>query len=147
MPATIQHWCRVVSTSSSDNVLDESILGSIKKLLGLDGDYDAFDQDVTIHINSALASLSQIGVGPVAGFMINGSQETWQQLLQDNDLQMLQNVKTYIYINVKKVFDPPGASNHLAALDDVLKETTWRISVRREEAKRESIFGINGPIP
>ena len=142
MPDTTQPWCRAVSTSSSGNILDESILGSIKKLLGLDGDYDAFDQDVAIHINSALASLTQLGIGPANGFMITGSQETWQQLMQDNDPQTLQNVKTFVYINVKKVFDPPGASNHLTALDDVLKETTWRISVRREEAKRESDIGI-----
>src|SRR5699024_2274139 len=117
MQDTTQHWCRAVSTSSSGNMLDESILGSIKKLLGLDGDYDAFDQDVAIHINSALASLTQLGIGPANGFMITGSQETWQQLLQENDPQTLQNVKTFVYINVKKVVDAPIRSNHTTRID------------------------------
>lgn len=127
-----------MSTPSSDSILEDSILLSIKKLLGLDSEYKAFDQDVLIYVNTALANLSQIGVGPDQGFMVLGEIETWADLLGDYEPATLQNVKTYIYITVKKVFDPPGASNHLAALDDVLTELSWRISTRREEVKHDT---------
>lgn len=127
-----------MSTPSSDSILEDSILLSIKKLLGLDSEYKAFDQDVLIYVNTALANLSQIGVGPDQGFMVLGEIETWTDLLGDYEPAKLQNVKTYIYITVKKVFDPPGASNHLAALDDVLTELSWRISSRREEVKHDT---------
>lgn len=128
-----------MSTSFSDRVIDDSILNSIKKLLGLSPDYPAFDQDIAIYINTAFSNLNQIGVGPAEGFYITGPSETWAEFLEPGGLSNLQGVKTYVYITVKKIFDPPGASNHLAALDAVLEEITWRISTRREEVKYDYV--------
>ena len=121
-----------MSTSSSD-----SILNTIKKMLGLDPEYDAFDQELVVFINTALSNLHQIGVGPVNGFMINGSEESWSELLPSETKTIIQNVKSYIYITVKMLFDPPGATNHSNALSESLKELTWRISVKREEDRHD----------
>lgn len=128
-----------MSTNFSDRVIDDSILNSIKKLLGLSVDYDAFDQDIAIYINTAIANLAHMGVGPSDGFSVTGPDETWQELLGSSGLGDLHSVKSYIHITVKKIFDPPGASNHLAALDAVLEEITWRISTRREEVKYDYV--------
>ena len=122
-----------MSTSSSD-----SILNTIKKMLGLDPEYDAFDQELVVFINTALSNLHQIGVGPDYGFMINGSEESWSELLPAEVTPSIQNVKSYIYITVKMLFDPPGATNHSNALSESLKELTWRISVKREEDRHDS---------
>ena len=121
-----------MSTSSSD-----SILNTIKKMLGLDPEYDAFDQELVVFINTALSNLHQIGVGPANGFMINGSEESWSELLPAEVTPSIQNVKSYIYITVKMLFDPPGATNHSNALNESLKELTWRISVKREEDRHD----------
>lgn len=125
-----------MSTNSSDSKLDDSILNSIKKLLGLPEDYTPFDQDVLIHINTVFTMLQQMGVGPEDGFLVTSQNETWSEFLGPGELANLHSVKTYTYIKVRKIFDPPGASNHLAALDNVLEELEWRISVRREEVMR-----------
>lgn len=122
-----------MSTSSSD-----SILNTIKKMLGLDPEYDAFDQELVVFINTALSNLHQIGVGPANGFMINGSEESWSELLPSEVTPIVQNVKSYIYITVKMLFDPPGATNHSNALNESLKELTWRISVKREEGQHDA---------
>lgn len=124
-----------MSTLSSDDVND-SILLSTKKLLGVDPTMDMFDLDIIMNVNSALANLNQIGVGPHEGYFVNGITETWAEFLGHNDLTVLQNVKQYVYIWVKRVFDPPGATNHLAALDNTIKELEWRISTGREEVIR-----------
>lgn len=124
-----------MSTPLSDDVTD-SILLSTKKLLGIDPTMDMFDLDVTMNVNSALANLNQIGIGPHEGFYVNGPAETWTEFLGHNNMTVLQNVKQYVYIWVKRVFDPPGATNHLAALDNTIKELEWRISTGREEVIR-----------
>ena len=124
-----------MSTPFSDDVSD-SILKSIKKMLGIDPTMDMFDLDICININSALSNLNQIGLRPHEGFFVNGSEETWSDFLGTNDMQVLQNAKQYVYIWVKRVFDPPGATNHLSALDNTLKELEWRISTGREEIIR-----------
>lgn len=124
-----------MSTPFSDDVSD-SILKSIKKMLGIDPTMDMFDLDICININSALSNLNQIGLGPHEGFFVNGSEETWSDFLGTNDMQVLQNAKQYVYIWVKRVFDPPGATNHLTALDNTIKELEWRISTGREEIIR-----------
>ena len=115
-----------MSTASSDEVAD-SILLSTKKLLGIDPSMDMFDLDVKMNVNSALANLNQIGIGP---------SETWTEFLGHNNMTVLQNVQQYVYIWVKRVFDPPGATNHLSALDNTIKELEWRISTGREEVIR-----------
>lgn len=124
-----------MSTPFSGDV-SESILKSIKKLLGIDPTMDMFDLDICMNINSALANLNQIGLGPHQGFIVHGPDETWSEFLGVNNMQVLQNAKQYVYIWVKRVFDPPGATNHLTALDNTLKELEWRISTGREEVVR-----------
>lgn len=124
-----------MSTPYSAEVND-SILRSIKKLLGVDPTMDMFDLDICMNINSALANLNQIGLGPHEGFYVNGPEDKWADFLGVNDMHVLQNAKQYVYIWVKRVFDPPGATNHLTALDNTIKELEWRISTGREEIVR-----------
>ena len=110
--------------------MSESILDSTKKILGIDADYTAFDMDIILHINSALATLNQLGVGPEEGFFIEDSSAEWGDLLGDDP--RLNQVKSYIYLKVRVVFDPPASSFVLTALNEQIKEHEWRINVVRE---------------
>jgi hypothetical protein len=105
----------------------ESILLSIKKLLGLDESYEAFDEDIKIYINSVLATLPQLGVGPSSGFSIDGRQQTWDELL-DNDAR-LNFVRSYVYLKVRLLFDPPTSSYAIDAINKQISELEWRIVV------------------
>lgn len=107
----------------------ESILTSIKKLLGITEDYTPFDMDIIFHINSVLFTLYQIGIG-VRGFSIQDNTATWKDFLGDSD--DLEAVKTYIYLKVKLAFDPPSHSAHLAALEKQAQEYEWRLNVQVE---------------
>lgn len=108
----------------------ESILTSIKKLLGIHEDDDAFDTDIIIHINSVLMILTDIGVGPTEGFAIAGKSETWDDFLGDG--VNYEAAKTYIYLKVRSVFDPPASSAALEAMNNQIKEYEWRLNVRAE---------------
>lgn len=110
--------------------MSESILDSTKKVLGIDADYTAFDMDIIMHVNSALATLNQLGVGPEEGFAIEDNSAEWGDLL-GGDLRLNQ-VKSYVYLKVRVVFDPPASSFVLAALQEQIKEHEWRINVTRE---------------
>lgn len=107
--------------------METSILTSIKGLLGPDADYDVFDQDIIIFINSALATLTQLGVGPSGGFRITGATETWSDFL--GDAQDLDSVKSYIFMKVKMAFDPPANGSVLNAYEEACKEYEWRLNV------------------
>lgn len=110
--------------------LDKSILNSIKKLLGLSESDTSFDTDVTIHINSAFMILNQLGVGPEKGFRISNSEAKWTGYVSDNtDLEAL---KTYIYLKVKIIFDPPLSTTVMEAHKEVVKEMEWRLNVNAE---------------
>ena len=109
---------------------DDSILTSTKKVLGLAEDYTAFDQDVVLHINSVFSTLLQLGVGPEAGFMIEDKTAVWSDFLTDIRLN---NVKTYMYLRVRMLFDPPSTSFHISAMKEQIQELEWRINVYREE--------------
>lgn len=107
-----------------------SILITIKKMLGIDSADTAFDTDVIVGINSALMILSQLGVGPSTGFRITGSAELWTDFLGQNvDLEA---VKTYVYMKVKLVFDPPSSSAVIEALNRAIIELEWRLSSQVE---------------
>ena len=108
--------------------MNESIFDSIKALLGPDASYEVFDQDILIHINTAIAVLTQIGVGPASGFMVTGSDETWFDFIGDSD-KSLNMVKTYVYMKVKMAFDPPVNSSALSAYQEACKEYEWRLNV------------------
>lgn len=110
--------------------MDASILTSTKKVLGIDESYTAFDPDVIMHINTAFATLSQLGIGPASGFMIEDNGPMWSDFIGD-DLN-LNPVKTYVYMRVRLAFDPPGTSFHINALEEQIKELEWRLNVHRE---------------
>ncbi len=108
--------------------MEESILLSVKALLGPDADYDVFDQDIVIFINSAIATLTQLGIGPSEGFEITGEEETWEDFL-GGDMRRINSVKTYIFMKVRLAFDPPASSYVLSAYEDSCKEFEWRLNV------------------
>jgi hypothetical protein len=104
-----------------------SILNSVKKSLGL-VEYDFFDSDLIMHINSVFSDLAQIGVGPKDGFSISDSNATWSSYLTDN-FNLLQNVKSYMFLKVKLLFDPPTNSSVLKSYQDQINEFTYRMYV------------------
>lgn len=108
----------------------ESILTSIKKLLGIEEEYKHFDADIIIHINSVLMTLTQLGVGPSEGFSIDDETATWSDYLSDNT--NLEGVKSYIHLNVKLLFDPPLSSAVIDAMERRIKEFEWRLNVAAE---------------
>lgn len=116
---------------ANDTVLEEKILSSIKKLLGLNDGVTVFDTDIVIHINTVFANLAQMGVGPQdaegknIGFKISTGNEVWGDFTA-NDI-LIENVKTYVYIKVKMVFDPPTSSALIDAYNAQAKELEWRL--------------------
>lgn len=104
----------------------DSILVSIKKLLGIDAAYTAFDVDVIIHINTAFAVLNQLGVGPADGFMIEGEEEIWDDYITDSNFSM---VKTFVYLKVRLAFDPPTSTALIESMNNTLNELTWRLEL------------------
>lgn len=110
--------------------MSASILDSTKKVLGIDADYTAFDMDIIMHVNSALATLNQLGVGPEEGFSIEDNSAEWGDFLGDDP--RLNQVKSYVYLKVRVVFDPPTSSFVLSAFQEQIKEHEWRINVVQE---------------
>jgi len=109
----------------------ESILTSIKKLLGITEDYTHFDADLIIHINSVLSTLSQLGAGPSDGFSITGSDETWKDFIGSDP--KIQFIKSYVYLKVKLLFDPPLSSSVAEATNRQISELEWRIFVQADK--------------
>lgn len=105
----------------------DSILTSIKKLLGITEDYAHFDADIVMHINSAFSVLTQLGVGPEGGFHIEDSSAEWSEFLHDDP--RLEFVKTYVYLKVKLAFDPPISSAVIESINRQISELEWRINV------------------
>lgn len=108
----------------------DSILDSTKKILGIDASYTAFDVDIIMHINSVFSTLNQLGIGPVAGFMILDSTSKWEDFLGVDP--NLNAVKTYVFMRVRLVFDPPGTSYHITAIEKQIQELEWRLNTQRE---------------
>lgn len=115
--------------------MTDSILNGTKKILGVGAEYDAFDLDIITHINSVFSTLQQLGIGPEEGFMIEGEDELWEDFL-GND-KRLNAVKSYTYLRVRLLFDPPANSFLVASLDEQRKELEWRLNSVREEDKWE----------
>lgn len=113
----------------------DSILTSILKLLGPEEDYDHFDPDVILHINAALMRLRQIGVGPTTAFSITGRNEKWQDFMPN--ITDFEQVKQYVYISVKLVFDPPTSSSHTTALEKRKDELEWLLCCEGETPTAE----------
>jgi hypothetical protein len=110
--------------------MEESILKSTKKILGLDADYTPFDLDVTTHINASFSILNQLGVGPVDGFFIEDENDLWTDF--DVPPNQLHLVKTYVYLKVRSLFDPPATSFLIEATNTQIKEVEWRLNIFRE---------------
>ena len=106
--------------------MDSSILTSIKKLLGIAEEDTSFDQDIIMHINTVFAILSQLGVGPANGFSIEDDSAIWGDYL--GNATNLELVKSYIYMKVRSMFDPPTSSILADAMNKNISELEWRIN-------------------
>ena len=109
----------------------ESILTSIKKLLGIAEEYEQFDFDIISHINSVFAILTQLGVGPSEGFSITDKYTIWDDYITD-DL-IIHPVKTYMFLKVKQMFDPPDRSAIADASNKVINELEWRLLIQADK--------------
>lgn len=112
-------------------MVDDSILNTTKKLLNIPADYDAFDLDVIIHINSVFATLHQLGVGPVGSFSIENDGPKWSDFLPSNNPELV-SVKSYMAAKVRMMFDPPTTSFAIDALGKIISEFEWRLNVGSE---------------
>ena len=108
----------------------ESILTSIKKLLGIVEECNDFDVDIIIHINSAFFDLTQMGVGPKNGFSIQDDLSKWSDFLED--VTKYESVKTYVFLKVRTVFDPPASATVLEAYNRRIAECEWRLNIQAE---------------
>lgn len=113
--------------------MNDSILTSVKKVLNLAEDYEAFDSDVIMHINGVFSTLNQLGVGPSVGFMIEDKVPTWGAFLGSDP--RLNHVKTYVYLRVRLLFDPPSTGFLTTAIEKQIKELEWRLNVQREDTE------------
>lgn len=108
----------------------ESILNSIKKLLGIAEDYTHFDQDIVMHINSVFMDLTLLGVRPEEGFIIEDDTSLWTDFIKDSI--KLEAIKSYMYLRVKLLFDPPLSSAAIEAINRDIDRWEWRINVVAE---------------
>jgi len=111
--------------------MEPSILKSTKKLLGIEPDETSFDLDIITHINSEFSILTDLGVGPPEGFVIEDESTEWEEFLAD-DLVKLSKVKTAVYLRTRLLFDPPTQGYLLDATKELLREAEWRINSNRE---------------
>lgn len=124
---------RVEDEASTWDFHMDSILNTVKKSLGIDADYAAFDTDILMFTNAVLANLNQIGVGPDNGFQIEDADATWDELLGSDP--RLNNVKAWVYLKVRLLFDPPATSFGIAAMENMAKELEYRIYTTAEVEK------------
>lgn len=117
--------------------ISESILTSIKKLLGIDENYTHFDADIVMHINSVFSILTQMGVGPANGFSISGKDETWSAFITDKP-NIFSLVKSYVYMKVRLLFDPPLSSAAVESMNRQISEFEWRLFVAADPVEPTS---------
>jgi hypothetical protein len=118
----------------------QSILTSTKKMLGLLEDDTSFDLDIMLHINSVLAVLNQVGIGPEEGFTIEDSAPTWEAFVGTDKTKSL--VKSYVYLKVRLLFDPPATSFAIESFKEQIGELEWRLNVNREGESWTSPFPL-----
>jgi hypothetical protein len=108
----------------------DSILTSIKKLLGISEEYEHFDPDIVMHINTVLSILTQLGVGPDTGFAISDKTTLWSDYLPDESMATIEMVKTYIYLKVKMMFDTSTMTGSaISSAENLISELEWRLNV------------------
>ena len=117
-----------------------SILTSIKKLLGIAEDYEHFDADLIMHINSVFMILHQLGVGPSEGFLIKDEDATWDEFIQGET--NIEAVRSYVYLKTKLLFDPPLSSAVIESTNRLISELEWRLNVAADSVKTELEEGI-----
>ena len=105
----------------------DSILGSVKKMLGITDEYTVFDPDIVMHINSVFFVLTQLGVGPPDGFSIQDKTAVWDDFIPCG--ANLEAVKSYLYLKVRMLFDPPQSSALSEAFNRQINEFEWRLNV------------------
>lgn len=108
----------------------DSILESVKKMLGIESDYEHFDPDIVMHINSVFLILNQLGVGPEKPYAITSADETWNDFFLESDVINL--VKSYMYLKVRLIFDPPTTGVLHEAMERQVQEFEWRLNVQAE---------------
>lgn len=113
----------------------ESILNSVKKMLGIMPDYTVFDEDIIMHINSVFFVLNQLGIGPSAGYSIKDDTNIWNEFISERT--DIESVKSYIYLKVKLLFDPPSSSALLDAINRQIIELEWRLSISQDDLSKE----------
>lgn len=116
--------------------MEASILTSTKKLLGIEKDYNHFDTDLIIHINSVLSILTQLGVGPEDGFSIEDDKAVWSDFIPGKSAQEF--AKTYVYLKVKLIFDPPLTASVIDSIKQLTSELEWRIQVAADQVNTKS---------
>lgn len=112
--------------------MNDSILTSIKKLLGITEEYEHFDQDIIIHINSVFMILNQLGVGPSNGFSITDKTAVWSDFISEG--VNIESVKSYIYFKVRLLFDPPTTSAVMESMNRMISELEFRLNVSAESS-------------
>ncbi len=114
-------------------VFDDSILTSVKKVLGIPSDYEHFDRDILLHLNTVMSILNQLGVGPEEGFIVEDDSTLWSDLFDgDIDTNKMMYVKSYVCLRVRLLFDPPTSSGAIDAMERQMRELEWRITVTRD---------------
>lgn len=116
---------------SETSTVNSSILLSVKKMLGPSADYDVFDPELIIYINSVFGTLHQLGVGPEEKFVITGDSELWSDFTTEGE--EIEEVKSYMYLRVRLLFDPPSSSFVLSSFKEQMKELEWRLQCKAEE--------------
>lgn len=111
----------------------DSILTSVKKMLGIEESYEHFDPDIIMHINSVFLILNQLGVGPKSVFHISGENDKWRDFISD-DFNEFALVKSYVYMKVRILFDPPINSAAIESINNQLKEFEWRLMIAADNA-------------
>lgn len=114
----------------------DNILSSIKKLLGIPTEETAFDSDIIMHINSVFMILNQLGIGPTDGFTISDDYALWSDFIPEG--QNLELVKSYMYMKVRLLFDPPTNSSVLTSMEKTINEFEWRLNVQAETKMEEN---------
>lgn len=114
----------------------DSILDSVKKVLGIPSEYEVFDPDIIMHINTVFFTLSQLGVGPDGGFSISSKSDTWDFYISEGS--NLEAVKSYVYLRVRILFDPPSSSYVLTSMENQIKELEWRLNAEVDRGEESS---------
>lgn len=106
--------------------MGDNILESVKKLLGIESDYNYFDADILMHINAAFSTLTQLGIKEVYGALVDSDSE-WGDYLEESS-SVLSAIKTYVFLKVRVLFDPPSSSAVLDCINRSISEQEWRIN-------------------